>query len=159
MAVSCAKHSPKFREGGFMGKTNWKRVFLGGLVAGVVLLILTIAFMPLFMPYLHPVMESLGHPYPAEVSVGQMAFGIIFSLIMGIVTVWLYSAIRPRFGAGPKTAVIAGFAVWFLLVSTDVSYSLSVFDLFPFKVVLIRGFALLIPNILAAMAGAWVYKE
>ena len=28
------------------------------------------------------------------------------------VTVWLYAAIRPRFGPGPKTAICAGLIVW-----------------------------------------------
>ncbi|HSE60477.1 MAG TPA: hypothetical protein VLA99_17380 [Nitrospiraceae bacterium] len=27
---------------------------------------------------------------------------------------WLYAAIRPRFGAGPKTALYAGLGVWVL---------------------------------------------
>jgi hypothetical protein len=27
---------------------------------------------------------------------------------------WLYAAIRPRYGPGPKTAAVAGFALWFI---------------------------------------------
>lgn len=34
--------------------------------------------------------------------------------MMRIALVWLYAAIRPRFGAGPGTAVKAGLAVWFI---------------------------------------------
>ena len=33
---------------------------------------------------------------------------------LGIATVWLYAAIRPRFGPGPKTAIFAGLIVWAL---------------------------------------------
>lgn len=33
---------------------------------------------------------------------------------LGIATVWLYAAIRPRFGPGPKTAIWAGLVVWAL---------------------------------------------
>jgi len=44
-------------------------------------------------------------------------------------------------------------------VSNDSSYSLSAFDLFPFKAVVIRNLADLLPFILAALAGAWIYKE
>jgi len=143
-----------------MGKTNWKRVFLGGLVAGVVLPILELASMPLFMPQWVSVMQSLlEHPIPTEYSVGDIVFGVVFSVILGIVIIWLYAAIRPRLGAGPKTAVIAGLFVWFLSALNDIAYSLSVFHLFPLKAVLIRSFSIIVPFILAALAGAWVYKE
>ena len=38
---------------------------------------------------------------------------LAFAFLCGIAAVWLYAAIRPRFGAGLKTALIAGIAVWF----------------------------------------------
>lgn len=37
---------------------------------------------------------------------------IVMDLIMGVLLVWLYAAIRPRFGAGPRTAVYAGLFMW-----------------------------------------------
>ena len=37
---------------------------------------------------------------------------IAMTSALGIAAVWLYAAIRPRYGAGPRTAVIAGLAVW-----------------------------------------------
>ena len=48
-------------------------------------------------------------------ALGGSAIGgfVFFAFLLGIVTVWLYAAIRPRFGAGAKTAVIAGLFVWF----------------------------------------------
>ena len=38
---------------------------------------------------------------------------VLLAFVLGIATIWLYAAIRPRFGAGAGTAVIAGVAVWF----------------------------------------------
>lgn len=32
--------------------------------------------------------------------------------LVGFVAVWVYAAIRPRFGPGARTAVYAGLAVW-----------------------------------------------
>ena len=32
--------------------------------------------------------------------------------MLGIASVWLYAAIRPRYGAGAGTAIMAGVAVW-----------------------------------------------
>jgi hypothetical protein len=40
------------------------------------------------------------------------AFLLAVDLMMGIWAMWLYSAIAPRYGAGPKTAAIAGVAWW-----------------------------------------------
>src|SRR2546428_12370228 len=37
---------------------------------------------------------------------------VIFDFLFGIFLIWLCAAIRPRFGAGPRTAVLAGFAIW-----------------------------------------------
>ena len=31
---------------------------------------------------------------------------------MGLLLVWLYAAIRPRFGPGPRTATYAALVVW-----------------------------------------------
>ena len=39
---------------------------------------------------------------------------VIRTAALGFATVWLYAAIRPRFGPGPKTAIWAGLAVWAL---------------------------------------------
>jgi hypothetical protein len=39
-----------------------------------------------------------------------LTIGITF--VLGILAVWTYAAIRPRFNAGPKTALCAGLAVW-----------------------------------------------
>jgi hypothetical protein len=88
----------------------------------------------------------------------NLAVYIIGGFLLGIATVWLYAAIRPRFGAGPKTAVIAGLAVWFfaslygwstLLASGMFSMSLAV---------MCAGWAVLEFPI-AAVAGAWLYRE
>lgn len=57
-------------------------------------------------------MESLGLSPPA----GRAGFWfLIFCFVMGIVLVWLYSTMRPRFGLGFKTSIISGLAIWFLV--------------------------------------------
>ena len=116
-----------------MGKTNWMRVLLGGLLAGIVLLVLSSAATLILIKQWRPVMESLGHPLPASIdlAVGDYVFGIVSSFILGILAVWIYSAIRPRYGAGPKTAIIAGLLVWFFHSLFVSRFSLSLFDLFP----------------------------
>ncbi len=142
-----------------MGKTNWKRVFLGGLLAGIIMNVLAIAATPIYLKKLwDPALEALGHPVSNPVAF--QTFWIIFYLVSGVLAVWLYSAIRPRYGAGAKTAVTAGFAVWILsiLCFATVTSSLG-FGLFPANVLVIDAITNLVMYVIATLAGAWVYKE
>jgi hypothetical protein len=140
-----------------MGKTNWKRVFLGGLLAGVVFFILAYIADAMYLGKLwDPALEALGHPTPE--SVGTVIFWIVYSLVLGILAVWLYSAIRPRYGAGAKTAVIAGLAVW-VLCGLSFAATMAAFGLFPANVLVIDAFTGLVMCVVATLLGAWIYKE
>ena len=134
-----------------MGKTNWTRVFLGGLLAGVVLFVLGYAAWAIYLekPW-SAATEALGHRYPSR--------AIIFQLLVGILVVWLYSAIRPRYGAGPKTAVIAGVSFW-IMSALFANVSLGFGGLFPASLLVLDGLTCLFLYVVATLAGAWIYKE
>ena len=140
-------------------KTNWKRVFLGGILAGIIILVLSSATTQFLFKVKKPMLESFGHTIPTDFTVGDIAFGIIISLVMGIIAVWLYSAIRPRFGSGPKTALIAGFFIWLTGVVLKSGDSLSAIAYIPMNVFIVENLIFLIYIVLATLAGAWVYKE
>lgn len=70
---------------------------------------------------------------------------------------WLYAAIRPRYGPGPKTAAVAGFAWW-------VIYSLAKANWGPFglvssKVIVALLAATLPALIVVTILGARFYEE
>ena len=75
---------------------------------------------PSFFNYfeeLRIVLQALGQPRPGR---GVFALlGVLF-YVFGVVAIWLYAAIRPRYGPGPKTAAIAGLVLWFILSLADV---------------------------------------
>ena len=78
--------------------------------------------------------------------------------VWGFVAVWFYVAARPRFGPGPKKAVLIGFVFWlggvFLAV---VSYGMM--GLFPMGM-LAQWAAITLVGILAStVVGAWIYRE
>jgi len=140
-----------------MGKTNWMRVFLGGLLAGVVIIILGFATFAMYLKKLYePAMEALGQPM--RTSSGFYVFAIVSSLIAGILAVWLYSAIRPRYGAGAKTAVIAGLFSW-VLSSLGPDISLGAMGFFPANLMVIDTLTGLVIYVVATLLGAWAYKE
>src|ERR1700756_2720951 len=97
-----------------MGRINWSRVLVGGLVAGVVLNVVDyLVFGVWLMKDFAAAMQALGKQ--GAMGGGMIGWFVFLDFIYGITMVWLYAAIRPRFGAGAKTGVIAGLAVWFLI--------------------------------------------
>jgi hypothetical protein len=89
---------------------------------------------------------------------GAIAGFVILAFLLGIATVWLYAAIRPRFGAGVGTAVCAGAFVWFFAYLYG-GVALGLMGLFSAKLVTITTLWGLAEIILAAIAGAWLYHE
>jgi hypothetical protein len=82
----------------------------------------------------------------------------IWGFLLGIAAVWIYAAIRPRYGAGPSTAVRAGLAAWALAVflANLSSYALG---LFPVRLLVITAVVALGEILVATLVGAWVYSE
>lgn len=83
---------------------------------------------------------------------------VIITFLLGITLVWVYAAIRPRFGAGPKTAIIAGLLLWFI-VSVLRFFSYYPFFHYPFRMCVIIMSVGLLEYLFAALAGAWLYRE
>jgi len=141
-----------------MGKTNWSRVFAGGLLAGVVFIVLGWATYAIYLGKLwSSALEALGHP-PSAMTFGDYVAVIVLSLVLGIFAVWLYSAIRPRYGAGPQTAVCAGLTFW-ALGSLIPSISLGGMGLFPANLLVIDSLTSLAASVVGTFLGAWVYNE
>ena len=144
-----------------MGKISWGRVFLGGLVAAVVWWVAEgIVHGVLLAADWDAAMVALGRTQE-QMQAGMAHFMMLVTawcVITGILGVWIYAAIRPRFGAGPKTAVIAGIALWcgvYLLPSiVDLAQ-----QLWPAKLTCIPLITSFFESILATLAGAWLYRE
>ena len=138
-----------------MGKINWGRVFLGGLLAGVVFVALGAINLFFFQEDWSAALEPLGRPL--EITAGWLVYGSILWLVLGIWAVWLYAAIRPRYGPGPKTAAYAGVALWFICALADAAWASMV----PIPIGLLATIvAVYLPVIVVAtVAGAWLYKE
>jgi heme A synthase len=78
--------------------------------------------------------------------------------LVGILAVWVYAAVRPRFGAGPKTALRTGLMLW-LLVYVQATVGIAPLELFPARLMLLGLPISLVEIVLATLAGAWLYKE
>src|SRR5438445_8294093 len=101
-------------------------------------------------------MQALGKP--AELSTGAIVMFNVWGFLLGIAAVWLYAAIRPRYGSGPNTAIRAGLVAWALAVFLP-NLSNYPLGLFPTRLLVISTVVALIELPLATVVGAWSYKE
>ena len=140
-----------------MGQINMGRVILGGLVAGVVInafeLVLNLFVLA---DQAAAAMKALGKT--ADYTINQIATFVALGFVIGILTVWLYAAIRPRFGAGPKTGVLAGVTVWFAATLLP-NIFLTVGGLFPVGFILTGTAVGLVEMAVAGAVGAALYQE
>ncbi len=141
-----------------MGKINCTRVFIGGLVSGIVLNVLSFAAWVLFVRRgWSAALEAVGRPL--QETRGVAVLMIVVGFLIGFLIVWLYAAIRPRYGAGPKTAIIASIAAWaFLGIIPDLALG-SMLRVIPAKVWAIDVVETLVLMVIATLVGAWVYRE
>ena len=140
-----------------MAHTNRGRVILGGLLAGLVINIVEFITNGVVLSKAWgQAMQALGKP--AQLSAGANVIFNVWGFLVGIAVVWLYAAIRPRYGAGPKTAIRAGLATWAVAVflANLGNYPLG---LFPTRLLVITSIVALVEIVVATLVGAWLYKE
>jgi hypothetical protein len=141
-----------------MGHINCGRVIIGGIVAAVILFVAGFIIHGAILGADWMEWQNAGH-MPLALSHGAaVVIWIIVSLVNGLSGVWIYAGIRPRYGAGPKTALIAGLLIWLLggLVAALAQYALGNV---PHRVVVIGAIGGLIADLIAMVAGAYFYKE
>jgi hypothetical protein len=135
---------------------NTGRVIVGGLVAGLVLNVSEFILNTVVLgPSVTAAMTRMN--LPPMGGAGMAAFAVL-GFAVGIVTVWLYAAIRPRYGAGPKTALCAGATVWFFAYLYG-GLGMVVMGMFPLGTMAVGMAWGLAEILLASVAGAYFYKE
>jgi hypothetical protein len=134
---------------------NLKRVLGGGLVAGVVIIASAVLMVPAVGDQMDKALEARNLP---PMGGGAMAFFALVSLSNGVVLVWLYAAVRPRLGPGPKTAAIVSLLVWFLAYflanAANVAYGFM-----PVRLTVIGTAWGLVELLVGGMVGARLYTE
>jgi hypothetical protein len=141
------------------GGINILRLILGGVVAGVILNIITgIANASILAGDFQNWANGMGNRLHPAAQPVQICFWVVMCLIDGMVGVFLYAGIRLRLGGGVKTALLAGLLVWTvgrLCVALDM-FALGVF---PWQILAGQTILGLIAILPAVLVGAWIYKE
>ena len=135
---------------------NTARVLIGGLVAGLVINVGEfILNEPILGEQWVAAMESLNRPAMEGSAIGIF---VVLGFLLGIASVYLYAAVRPRFGAGPKTAVCAGLLVWFFAYLYP-TIGFAAMGMFPTGLLVTSVVWGLVEIPLATVAGAALYRE
>lgn len=139
-----------------MAKIRPGRVLLGGLVAGLIIIVGEYVLNGIILAEHWARMRldfGIGAPGAAQFVVG----GLI-TLSYGVVLIWMYAAMRPRFGSDLKTILAAAYTFWFIAYGL---FLLSVWTngFVTAEIALISIAWGLVEAPLAALAGVTVYRS
>jgi len=139
-----------------MNRINFGRVLLGGLVAGLILNIGEFLLNGVVLASeMQEFFRKCGFAPPGSTF---FVIAVVITFVLGVVIVLGYAAIRPRFGPGPKTAIIAALFAWFgiYFYQNLIGFGLG---LIPVKVLVIALVWGLVEYVIATIVGAALYKE
>ena len=137
---------------------NVGRVLLGGLVAGVVGNALDFVNNTYLLASDMAINAQRLNLDPALMaSTGVAVSWIVADFLFGFLLVFAYAAMRPRFGPGPKTAIVSSVTLY--LAVTVVLYGFMRTGFFTELLFLKASLYALVISIISGLAGAAVYKE
>lgn len=141
-----------------MYRINWGRLIIGGLIASVILFLTDGVFHEQVVAAdwraLH---VTLGVP-ESQHSAAAVLYFVVFELGRGFLSIFLYVLMRPCCNPGPKTAAIAGIVAWIAFSVTGPAQFIPL-GFFSNALWIKVGAFQLITSIIAAIAGAAVYKD
>jgi hypothetical protein len=138
---------------------NLKSMSIAGAVAGVVMnAIDIIANMLIVDNGLRARLDMINPGLWAQMNApGRLVQYILIDFVFAFALVWLYAAIRPRFGPGPSSALRA--AAYGFVVYTTTQFLFVMMGLFTVKYVAGNAILTIVSYSAAALAGAKFYKE
>ena len=95
---------------------NTKKILVGGLAAGLVLNIIDfLSYGVLLADRMKAEVDAFKPGLSDMMGQGNsIIMSVVTDFVVGLLLVWTYAAIRPRFGPGPSTAAAAAVLFWFL---------------------------------------------
>jgi len=90
---------------------NLKNIIKAGLIAGLVICLSAASMVPVVGTKIDTALAKFNLP---PFNTASMLYFFLVSLSFGIVLIWIYAAILPRFNNRLKSLIISVFIVWFL---------------------------------------------
>jgi hypothetical protein len=144
-----------------MSKINVGRLILGGLAAGVVMFLADGFIHEVLLHQLWiDTMAAAGRSVAEDEShrARDMALFAAHEVLKGLALAWIYGAIRTRFGAGVKTAVLAGLTVWAIMFPVPFIAEIPTGFYGP-RLVTMWSLYEIVPTVVGGLVAGFLYKE
>ena len=135
---------------------NISRLILGGVIAGIVANAGDYLINVYLMADEGTAMVQRLNLSAAAVE-GSLVTWIVVDIILGLLLVFTYAGFRPRFGPGPRTAIIAGVTIWLAICA--VFAGLMSMGIYTQQAYLKSSVLTLANTVIASLAGAYFYRE
>jgi len=137
---------------------NIGKVIAGGLLAGLVANAIDFVTNTYIMAADWQAFAAAHNMDPAAMTSPAVAgTWIAIDFLFGILLVWTYASIRPRFGAGAPTAIYAGLAVY--IAPTLVLCGFTMMGMMTMAMFVKGSVGAIVSTLAASVAGASIYKE
>ena len=140
-----------------MAQINMGRVIAGGLAGALVLNVVDFCVNGVFLADKWRAQTMKLNPNLDMMSSTAIAGYVTVDVALALVIVWLYAAIRPRFGPGPATATKAAVVVWFIAALFNSMFVIN--ELYGPKIIAVSLAGTLVGMLAAGNLGAMIYKE
>lgn len=144
-----------------MSRINTGRLILGAVAAGV-LMFLADGFIHevLLHRFWVETMTAAGRNVAANES--EHGYGLVYfavhELLKGLALAWVYVAMRSRFGAGAKTAALAGLTVWAILFPLPFIADIPT-GIYSPRLTALWSLYEIVPTVAGGLVAAFLYKE
>ena len=140
-----------------MGAINWKRVFLGAVAFVLVYdAVVALAWFTVLRGMWRDTASRMGFASPENP--GFALWFVLLDYLTGVLLTWLYAALRPRYGPGPKTAFLVGM-IWALGAGVLPMCALTPLLRLPWIPVVVSGILGLPAIVGGVLAAGWIYRE
>lgn len=142
-----------------MTHINTGRIVLGGAVAAIVLFIASgIVNGAILGSAWQDWLRAMGNLNHAPAEPAGLLIWAVVSLVLGFTGIWIYAGIQPRYGSGPRTAVVAGLLLWLAGWLAPALGQLAL-GAIPTYVTIVGCLGGLVGALLAVVAGGALYKD
>ena len=139
-----------------MRNINLGRVLLGGLVTGLVLNLFEFLLNAVVLSsQMEADLKRMNLTPPGG---GFVAYAVGMTFVFGIIAILLYALIRPRLGAGPKTAIVTALILWFGIYAYAGVINMMLIAIPANIILLILGWGIVEYSV-AILIGAALYQE
>jgi hypothetical protein len=135
---------------------NTSKVLVGGIVGGIVANVIDFVSQTYILADMGKAqMAKLN--LPTTPSSSSLVWLILLDFVWIIANVWIYAAIRPRFGPGPKTAAYAALVSWVIGGTVAGFFGLS--GIFGLTLFIASSIVALVNSLVSTIVGARFYTE